>query len=528
MSLGISCLTHVSSESVDFDFPAGVKEFEYIITNYYSWDFEGEDDDFGFSYTENIKYEITDVDGENNYFHIKNTDTCNLINVYGDVAITAIEAQLEDGTTERYTFSIEEDFTIVVNRRAELTTGTILSHLDEKKPAIYYWIVFEVFETEYSKLLTSYASVGYVPFPWNRIYQPESYSPFDTVFLTTPAGKFECYSVESGDNNFFYDTETNFCVQLQYDFISEYDLLDTSTATLSSIVYGRSWDKINVDLSISDDRIDIGNHPTLNYTGVYDYDSTPFSGEIQLTTCDVTEVGNHTYTVKSVLDPIYGITEFESNEVICIFDRVDVDLSLQDNHIDVDEEPNISTEATYAYDSVPLDGEVTISTPDIAGVGAFTYKVEEVSDLLYGLTEFEGNEVTCIWDRVKIVDGNVSRSVAETDESVTLWFKAVYEYDDEVFSGSRGILYVNGDPAQWSESNERWELVCTSDEATIRTFEISRIKDEKYGLTSFDDVVGKQTIEWKRPGIPGFPVESILLGLALGVFVIWTMLRFRQ
>jgi len=49
------------------------------------------------------------------------------------------------------------------------------------------------------------------------------------------------------------------------------------------------------------------------------------------------------------------------------------------------------------------------------------------------------------------------------------------------------------------------------------------IKDEKYGLTVYNDAVGPLSVEWKKPGIPGFPYESIMLGLVLGAFMFWVV-----
>jgi hypothetical protein len=57
------------------------------------------------------------------------------------------------------------------------------------------------------------------------------------------------------------------------------------------------------------------------------------------------------------------------------------------------------------------------------------------------------------------------------------------------------------------------------------TFEVTGIIDETYGLTSLNDVTGKQTIEWKSAGIPGFPYGAIVLGILLSAAVLMNSKR---
>jgi len=54
-------------------------------------------------------------------------------------------------------------------------------------------------------------------------------------------------------------------------------------------------------------------------------------------------------------------------------------------------------------------------------------------DELYGLTAFDSNEVSVIFDKVVVVEGGVSDEFADVEKPVTVWFKAVYAYDSKTF-----------------------------------------------------------------------------------------------
>jgi len=98
-----------------------------------------------------------------------------------------------------------------------------------------------------------------------------------------------------------------------------------------------------------------------------------------------------------------------------------------------------------------------------------------------------------IWDQIKIVDGGVEDSVS-LGETTTVWFKALYAYDNEVFSGTTGTLYVNGSGMLWSAPNNRWEYNYNATTLGSQLFLISGVKDYLYNLTAINDTAGPQTI----------------------------------
>lgn len=105
-----------------------------------------------------------------------------------------------------------------------------------------------------------------------------------------------------------------------------------------------------------------------------------------------------------------------------------------------------------------------------------------------------------IWDQIKIVDGSVTKDSVLLGETTTLWFKALYAYDNEVFSGTRGTLYINGSGMLWSAPNNRWEYSYVATTLGSSIFFVSGVNDTEYNLTALDDTVGPETISvWSLP-----------------------------
>jgi hypothetical protein len=128
---------------------------------------------------------------------------------------------------------------------------------------------------------------------------------------------------------------------------------------------------------------------------------------------------------------------------------------------------------------------------------------------------------TNLWERVtssiKIVDCGTSSSSVDLNKPVVVWYKAVYEHDGEEFNGYKGNLIVNDVTMIWSSTKQRWEMEFTSSEPKTVTFKVTGVQDNVYGLTAFNDAQSQPSVEWKQPGIPSYPFESILLGILLVV-----------
>lgn len=280
------------------------------------------------------------------------------------------------------------------------------------------------------------------------------------------------------------------------------------------------WDKIEI-LVESSQRLNV-NSDDIEWSGKYLYNDEYFQGAlIYNDTLLKQEVGRYSYSVMGIIDTKYDLESYSANDFEVIFDRVTLTVTLTDNRLDVGESPEISVIGVYEYDSQPFIGNIYLEDFPKNDVGKYNVLVESINDPLYGLTSFTQNDVTCIWDRVKVKEGGVSNSETAVKKSEKVWFKAEYEYNSEVFDSSKGILFMNDEPMEWSTTSMRWEKEYISDKPQTLSFEVTGIQDDKYGLKKFNDSVGSLSIEWKQQGIPGFSYESILLGLVIGIIAAW-------
>jgi hypothetical protein len=105
-----------------------------------------------------------------------------------------------------------------------------------------------------------------------------------------------------------------------------------------------------------------------------------------------------------------------------------------------------------------------------------------------------------IWDQIQIVDGGITKESALLGETVTIWFKALYEYDNGVFKDTNGVLAVNGSAMSWSIANNRWEHNYSATTIGTKAFRISGVSDHSYNLTVINDTIGAQSVSvWSLP-----------------------------
>jgi hypothetical protein len=154
--------------------------------------------------------------------------------------------------------------------------------------------------------------------------------------------------------------------------------------------------------------------------------------------------------------------------------------------------PYLNNYETDANSQFTLDYNMTWVAPSI--VEKVTWIVTGVN--CSGVTAYSQivQNPSIIWDRIKISDGGISKGSVMLGETVTIWFKAIYEYDNTVFTNANGILYLNGSAMTWSTTNTRWGYTYTATAMGTATFTISGVYDESYGLTIINDTVGSQTI----------------------------------
>ncbi len=260
------------------------------------------------------------------------------------------------------------------------------------------------------------------------------------------------------------------------------------------------FDKVKIILSVADDRINVGDTAQFSASGVYEYDNTPWSGTYTLNdTATKTAVGKYGYKILSITDDKYGLTAFVQTppEVSVIFDKLSITLSTHDDRINVGSTATINVHIIRLYDSSVSGATVTLNdTLTKSTVGKYAYTVSSVSGDEYGITAFESNSISIIFDKIVVVESGVSDELAEVGEKVTVWFKAVYAYDSAPFDSTRGILYVNGEPAEWSEAHGRWEYMHKEGGAAKVAFTVTALYSKLHNPVAFEDHAGSQVVRW--------------------------------
>ena len=160
--------------------------------------------------------------------------------------------------------------------------------------------------------------------------------------------------------------------------------------------------------------------------------------------------------------------------------------------------PYLNNYETDANSQFTLDYNMTWVAPSI--VEKVTWIVTGVN--CSGVTAYSQivQNPSIIWDRIKIGDGGTSKGSVMLGEKVTVWFKALYEYDNDTFDGANGVLYLNGFPMLWSTTSSRWQYDYTATTFGTKTFIISGVSDSSYNLTVINDNIGAQTLDvWSLP-----------------------------
>lgn len=263
----------------------------------------------------------------------------------------------------------------------------------------------------------------------------------------------------------------------------------------------------------------------------YEFDKSTFQGSFMLNdTVTDKSMGKYHFHITGIIDEKYGLTHYSTDKVAVIVDQLVFNVIINDQRIDVGSQPEIAVSGIYQYDNEAFTGAITLIKPQsIDEVGEHVYKVAEIHDNKYGVNAFESKEAVCIWDRVKIMSSGAIETTTKPGETVTVWFKAAYEYDDEIFDSSSGILMINYEEASWNENAERWEIQVLHDSESSETFKVIEIEDNLYQLTVINHEAAHVKVSWETPvledditgGIPGFTLKSILIGIIVVIGIPW-------
>jgi hypothetical protein len=209
------------------------------------------------------------------------------------------------------------------------------------------------------------------------------------------------------------------------------------------------WDRVNIDsFSVSDNRIDVGATASFTVGGIYEFDSTAWSGTYTLNdTASKSTVGRYGYRIASVTDSNYGLTAFQqtASDLYVIFDKLSISWSSNSTYVPVNTQITVTVSITRQYDgstvanysyNVNRNG-TAFGNPHTTGnftdsrstIGVWVYNFTSVTDNTYGITAFtDPSDISVQWA------GNLHLKTLEWDKSTILTAATVYINNGTIYS----------------------------------------------------------------------------------------------
>lgn len=203
--------------------------------------------------------------------------------------------------------------------------------------------------------------------------------------------------------------------RFSYSIVSISDSLYGLT-TFSSNVASVIFDRLVLNASVSNGRINVGEEAKVVVTGVYQYDGAIWNGDFTLNDSVVkNEVGRFGFMVTSLTDPNYNLTAFNSNSFSVVWDRVDLALSSSQERVKVGLKAPVTWTGQYEFDGAVFEGNVTLNEDVVKiTIGLVNYTAVGISDSLYNLTAFRTNEVSVVFDDLNCTVSTVTSSIGRT------------------------------------------------------------------------------------------------------------------
>jgi len=210
--------------------------------------------------------------------------------------------------------------------------------------------------------------------------------------------------------------------------------------------------------------------------------------------------------IRKYVSPEPSQGDWGSEEILgpyIVIDRAFV----SDERADVGSVQTIGFHAKWDNNSDVVGGEIYVNGTKYITNNAGWIFFDEVSSVVdrktWIVTGVNCNGVTVyiqtaptpsiVWNRIKIVDGGVTKESVMVGETTTIWFRAIYEYDDVFFEDKNGVLYINRSEMSWSKAS-RWEFNYTATAHGLNAFIITGVSDSLYGLAVINDPIGAQII----------------------------------
>jgi hypothetical protein len=310
---------------------------------------------------------------------------------------------------------------------------------------------------------------------------PNAYAIFDKlrITLSTPHNRIDAGStaainmnvVRLYDNSVsivhvtLNDTTTKTAVG-KYDYTAssvsgdEYGITLLEANSLSII-----FDKVEVTLTISGDRIDVGSAMSWDFSATYAYDGANAKQYLTTSLNDTTtknQVGNYAFKAASAKDSQYNLTAFDTNIATCTWDRVQIILIMPQERVEAGTEAPLTLNGKYEYDGTTFTGDVILSEELMkTSIGRFNYTTKDIHDSLYNLKTFTSNTVNVTFD--KIVTDLQTENMALGSIKPTIRLK--YQFDDTPVIDAKvvidGIEATNLSNGSYTTSISTWNPYVT-------------------------------------------------------------------
>lgn len=279
------------------------------------------------------------------------------------------------------------------------------------------------------------------------------------------------------------------------------------------------WDRILVyEAGVSKERCSVGSLQTVWFKAHYEYDSAIFNGSVgtlfvngsALTWLESAgywaknytyyEVCRHTFAVSSVADNLYGLTAINdaAGPKSIIWDKVIFTLSVVGDRINVMETAIVNVAMKYAYDNLDVNGYWRLNdslTKNSVGMWGFT--IQAFSDPQHGVTVFESNAVSIVWDGLIIDSCQVDLEAGKIIMRVRYAFDGQPAVNCKVsYAGAYAYTNASG----WAT----FETV--NIESVVYGTKPVAVQDVVYGL-SYN--VQNPAVYYEKEAIGSFKVESL-------------------
>ena len=144
------------------------------------------------------------------------------------------------------------------------------------------------------------------------------------------------------------------------------------------------WDRVKLQLTVENERIQILNSPKIDVSGFYEYDNTIFNDKVIFndTTIIKDNIGKSGFKITSISDSKWGLTSFTSNEVYCIYDTIKTKVDYQTitpAKVTVSISLNYESDGMYINDALVRINDNKINN---IGDGKYVYSIGTINPFI--------------------------------------------------------------------------------------------------------------------------------------------------